>query len=78
MPRYFFNTVDGRRFPDEEGADLPDLVAVRAEATRVVGELLKEQPEDLWAHGRLRLEVTDESGGEVLVVKVSIEPQIAA
>jgi hypothetical protein len=48
MPRYFFNTIDGRRIPDDEGTDLPNLSAVRAEATRVMGELLKEQPEDLW------------------------------
>jgi hypothetical protein len=78
MPRYFFNTIDGRRIPDDEGTDLPDLSAVRAEATRVMGELLKEQPEDLWAHGRLTLEVTDEGGAGVLVLAVSLEAQVAA
>lgn len=71
MPRYFFNTVDGQRYPDEEGAELPDIAAVRTKAARVLGELLKEQSEDLWATARLRLEVTDEAGAEVLVLEVS-------
>ncbi|THD80982.1 MAG: hypothetical protein E7812_06145 [Phenylobacterium sp.] len=72
MARYFFNTVDGRRYPDEDGADLPDMTAVRAKATRIIGELLKEQPQDLWDTGQLRLEVADEAGAEVLVVEVSL------
>lgn len=57
MPKYFFNTVNGRRYPDEDGADLPDMNSVRGKATLVIGELLKEQPTDLWDTGRLRLEV---------------------
>lgn len=78
MPRYFFNTVDGRRYPDRDGMDLPSLEAVRVRATRVVGELLKERPSDFWDTGRLRLEVTDESGAVVLVLDVSLACQIAA
>ncbi|MDB5419476.1 MAG: hypothetical protein JWP50_2895 [Phenylobacterium sp.] len=78
MARYFFNTVDGRRYPDEEGADLPDMNAVRKKATLVIGELLKEQPADLWDTGRLRLEVADEVGEIVLLVEVSLTCDIAA
>ena len=78
MPRYFFNTVDGRRYPDEEGIDLPDLDDVRGRATRVIAELLKEQPADLWDTGRLRLEVTDADGVVILVLDVSPTCQIAA
>jgi hypothetical protein len=78
MPRYFFNTVDGRRYPDEDGADLPHMEAVRSKATRVIGELLKEQPADFWDTGRLRLEVVDEGGETVLVVEVSLTCEIAA
>ena len=72
MPRYFFNTVDGRRYPDEEGAQLPDLEAVRRKATLVVAELLKEQPAVFWEDRRLRVEVTDEAGGDVLAIDVSL------
>jgi len=73
MPRYFFNTVDGRRHLDEDGTDLPDQEAVRRKATLVIGELLKERPTDLWDTGRLRLEVADETGEAVLVVEVSAD-----
>jgi hypothetical protein len=78
MPRYFFNTVDGRRYADEEGAELPDMAAVRAKATRLIGELLKERPQELWDTGRLRLEVVDESGINVLVLEVWLKDQVAA
>ena len=78
MPMYYFNTVDGRRYPDEDGSDLPDLAAVRAKATRVIGELLKEQPEDLWHTGKLRIEVIDDAGANVLVLEVSLSGKAAA
>jgi len=77
MARYFFNTVDGRRYPDEEGAELRDLAAVRAKATRLMGELLKEQPEDLWRTGRLQVEVADEAGAVVLTVDVALQENTA-
>lgn len=72
MPRYFFNTVDGRRYPDEDGAELPDIDAVHRKATLVAAELLREQPEQLRADRRLRVEVTDEAGQEVLAIDVSL------
>lgn len=72
MPRYYFNTEDGRRYPDEDGSDLPDVSAARQQATRVLAELLKEQPSDFWDTGRLRVEVTDEANRKVLVVDVSL------
>ncbi|MDB5426484.1 MAG: hypothetical protein JWR47_3116 [Phenylobacterium sp.] len=62
MPRYFFHTEDGRRFPDEEGTELADAAAARDEAAAIFGELLKERPQDLWRGGGLRLTVTDETG----------------
>lgn len=78
MPKYFFNTVDGRRYPDDEGVELPDLDAVRGRATRVVGELLKERAADFWDTGRLRLEVTDDGGTIVLALDVVLTCQNAA
>jgi hypothetical protein len=77
MPMYFFNTVDGRRYPDEDGSDLPDFAAVRAKATRVIGELLKEQPEDLWHTGKLCVEVTDDAGAKVLLLQVTLSAPAA-
>jgi hypothetical protein len=73
MPTYFFNTVDGRRHPDEDGTDLPDLEAVRRKATRVIAELLKERPSELWDTGHLQVEVADEAGAIVMKVEVSLD-----
>jgi hypothetical protein len=77
MPRYFFNTVDGRRYPDEDGTDLPDLEAVRRKATLTLAELLKERPSVFWDTGRLRLEVADEAGATVLAIEVSLTGETA-
>lgn len=72
MPRYFFHTLDGQRYPDEEGTELPDLVSARRRATRVLAELLKEQPDDFLGAGHLQVLVTDEQGRPVSRVDVSL------
>ena len=71
MPMYFFNTVDGRRYPDEEGTELPDLQSVRRKATLVLAELLREQPLEVWGDGRLGIEVTDAAGAMILKLNVT-------
>jgi len=77
MPRFYFHTEDGRRYPDEEGTELPDVEAARTEATRILAELLKEQPRELWDTGRLRVEVTDERSRRVLALAVSLNSEAA-
>jgi hypothetical protein len=62
MSRYFFHTEDGRHIPDIEGTDLPTLAAARVEAVRVLGELLKENPDEVLSTGALRLTVTNDAG----------------
>jgi hypothetical protein len=43
MPRYFFHVQDdGGTFLDEEGPEFPDLKAVRREAMKACGDLLRE------------------------------------
>jgi hypothetical protein len=42
MPRYFFHTEEKYISIDEEGTELPDLNAVRAEAIRTAGEMLRD------------------------------------
>ena len=78
MPRYFFNTIDGQRYPDEEGAELAGMPAVKARATKVIGEMLKERAEDFWDTGKLRLEVTNEAGEVVLALEVALRTDLAA
>jgi hypothetical protein len=65
MPRYFFNIRDGYDVDeDEEGIELPDLDAARAEALATVEELRDE----LADAGNIELEITDETGRRLLTV----------
>ena len=62
MARYFFHSEDGRPRTDDEGTELPSLAAARVEAVRVMGDILKEEPDQVLATGSLRLTVTDKTG----------------
>ena len=59
VPRFFFHTEDGRCFSDEDGTDLPDLEAAKAEALRLIGEVAREDAAEFWATGELRVTVAD-------------------
>ena len=69
MPRYFFYIADGDRFPDEEGAILPDVTAAiqmaSAGAREIVAEDLK-QGKGLSLNDRI--EIHDETGQIVGIV----------
>lgn len=65
MPRFFFNIRDGYDLDeDEEGIDLPDFEAARAEALATVEELRDE----LADARNIALEIVDESGRRLLTV----------
>jgi hypothetical protein len=62
MAHFFFHTEDGRAIADDEGLDLATLDDARIEAVRVLGDILRENPQELLSTGALRLTVTDGSG----------------
>src|SRR5689334_3905492 len=65
MPRYFFNIRDGYDVDeDDEGIELPDFEAARAEALATVEELREE----LADAGNIELEILDETGRRLLTV----------
>ena len=65
MPRYYFNIRDGYDVDeDEEGIELPDIEAARAEALATVEELRDE----LRDAGNIELEITDDAGRRLLTV----------
>jgi hypothetical protein len=72
MPRYYFHLKSEVPSEDEDGIDLADAAAARAEATRFARELanvhrtLREAP----ANGEII--VTDELGEEILTLSVSV------
>lgn len=65
MHRFFFNIRDGHDVDeDEEGIELPDFDAARAEALATVEELRDE----LSDAGNIELEIVDETGRRLLTV----------
>ncbi len=65
MPRFFFNIRDGYDLDeDDEGIELPDIDAARAEALATVEEL-RDQLGDA---GNIELEIADETGRRLLTV----------
>lgn len=71
MALHYFNVYNGRDFLDHIGSELPDLDAVRNEALRTAGELLRGECRDLWSGSDWKLVVTDEGGQEVLTLRFS-------
>jgi len=74
MPRYFFHTEDGRRFPDKEGTDLPDIGAARSAAIMVLSEVLRDNPDEFWTHERFKVTVTDEAKRTLFTIRMTLEP----
>src|SRR4051794_5237021 len=67
MPRYFFDVWrDDEEEQDEEGSDLPDLAAVKAELFEAVAELAKEDIRARPAERRaLLIKVRDANGRDL-------------
>lgn len=62
MPRYFFDTFDGKAFiPDEEGQDLKDLDAARRVAQEALREMIRDALPD-GDHGTFVVSVKDAAG----------------
>ena len=59
MPRYFFNEIGGTYKQDDEGLEFATLADARLEAVRYLGEVLRDQPDVVWAGEDFRVEVTD-------------------
>ena len=71
MPRYFFHVRDGKDLPDTEGSELPDLNAVRTEALKASGEMLRDNKggADFWSGHDWTMNVHDEAGRPVLTLR---------
>lgn len=73
MALFFFDWRDNENFEeDDEGMELPDLEAVKAEASRALIERAREEVSGQDRHS-LSMEVRDESGQSVLSVVLVLE-----
>jgi hypothetical protein len=57
--RYFFHTENGRSYPDEHGAELPDVRSGLSRGLESAGRFLREKPQDRWATDFLSVTVSD-------------------
>lgn len=73
MPRYFFYVRDGNTIPDAEGTELPDIYTAQEQAIRTSGTILREKGARFWDGTEWRMEVTDEQGTFLLVLRFSAE-----
>ena len=73
MPRFFFHVRDGKDLPDTEGTELPNLAAVRTEALKASGEMLRDSKgrAEFWSGDDWTMNVTDETGQPVLTLRFS-------
>lgn len=75
MPRYFMNirTGSGERIEDQEGDDLPDLEASRAEALASAADLMSKSIGLDWRD--CAFEITNERGETEFILPFSQAPQ---
>lgn len=73
MPRYFFHLHDGREQPDLVGTELADVYAAQATAIKYSGEILRDMGARFWDATEWRLEVADETGRVLFVLRFSAE-----
>ena len=75
MPRYYFHLKSKVPSEDEDGIDLADVAAARAEATRFAQQLVKVHQSLQEAPTSGEIIVTDELGEEILTLSVSVPPR---
>lgn len=68
MPSYVFHVRDGIESLDGATFECASIEALRAEALRAAGELLREERSDFWRHPHLTMWVNDEKGATVLTM----------
>lgn len=60
MPRYHFHTADGRKCSDDEGVELAGDGDAKQQAVKFAGQMVGDNPDELWRDGQFRIEVTND------------------
>lgn len=62
LPRYYFHTMQGRSFPDHDGAEMVSTAAAHRAAVRHLGEILRDGAADFWDEGPFSIVCVDDKG----------------
>jgi predicted regulator of Ras-like GTPase activity (Roadblock/LC7/MglB family) len=69
MQRYYLHLWDGDLFEkDQEGTELPDVAAARAEALRFASEIMSE----LQSPERMRIEIAGQDGSVLCRIAITL------
>ena len=72
MPRYYFDTVDGRAETDSVGEEFKNVAAAQNFAVSYSGSVLKDRPEIAAAPQGFRVHVLDENRRPLLSVVTTV------
>jgi hypothetical protein len=76
MPRYYFDTVDGEAFIDQDGEVLSSNTSAREIAIRIISEMTPGKAPHIWAGDPFTVVLRDEDGKTIgtLTVTATREP----
>ena len=77
MPRYFFHVIDGYSTRDMDGTELPNIYAAQHMAIRTSGEILRDMGAKFWDGTEWTMEVADERGQVLFILRFSAEERPA-
>lgn len=73
MARYHFNVFPDGCGSDPDGTECADVYIAQSEAVRMSGEIIRDLGRRFWNAGQWRLEMTDDKGKTLFVVRFSAE-----
>ncbi len=68
--RFFFNTANGSFHADANGTELSSIAEARKAATTYAGEILTNNPDEVWESNELTVTTTDERGLILFTISV--------
>ena len=71
MPNYFFHVRERSNVRDEHGIELQDEDVARRHAVMMLGNILRDEPQTLWAAGRIQLRATTADGVVLCTLEVT-------
>ena len=75
MPRFYFDIREGNRLvPDEDGLEFPTVNEARDDASRTLGQMMKEAMPD-GQHHDMAVEVRGDDKRPLLKVQITFEVQ---
>jgi len=70
MPLFYFDLSNGTRETDQEGTELAGADEARAQAVKLIGEMLHFDDRSVWDGQGLMVEVFDQSRAPLFTVRV--------